>query len=169
MDGAVCDGEHQYAQRASLKYALGIPLWKGFRLRRNDADRPGRARRSQRKTNRRGRQCREDGPWRTKAGRRALKGRPCEGLLRSPVCGADAGWAPGPCGRQGKLRSRLRIDLKNDLRMRDLSGRNARGGGGYLDSRRGNGTSSDQAACRSRGDRFRRRKINWTYVNGLKQ
>ena len=53
LDRAVCDGDHQHPQRASLQHADGLSLRQGLRLRRDGADRSGREGRSQRQARRR--------------------------------------------------------------------------------------------------------------------
>ena len=59
---------------------------------------------------------------------------------------------PGPRVREGRSRSRLRLDLEDDLRMRDLPvARHARSPGRHLDAGRGDAAQADQAACRSCG------------------
>ena len=70
------------------------------------------------------------GPERAEAGRGAVEGRARERALRSALCRDRARRPPGPRVGEGRSRSRLRLDLEDDLRMRDLpAARHARRAG----------------------------------------
>ena len=67
-----------------------------------------------------GGQRREDRPERAEAGRGAVEGRAGERPLRSALCRDRARRPHGSRRRHRRPRSRLRLDLEDDLRMRDV-------------------------------------------------
>ena len=121
LDRAVHDGADQHAQYSSLQHADGFSLREGVRLRRDGADGPRRAGRGQRQKGDGG-EFREDRPERSQAGRGPLEGRAGEWPLRPALCRGRARRPRGPHLRQGRPRSRLRLDVEDHHRMRDLPG-----------------------------------------------